>query len=73
MKDKLTLQEILNIENELKLIENKVRLKLGKRGIATLIKKKFGIDYTQLSDFKVSKRKFSIKRIFQIAKFLSEK
>lgn len=66
----MTLQQILDLENEIKLIETKVKQKLASKETRDIIETKTGIDKFQLVHFKSGRRTFSIKRLFKIAKIL---
>lgn len=69
----MTLQQQIDIEQEIKLLETKLKDHLKQRGTATKIKNETGIDYTQLSDYKAGRRKFSLKRLLRLNKIIGEK
>jgi len=67
-QEKLTLLERIDLEKEIELLENKIRLRLNDREYRTKVRNELEIDQTQLSHFLAGKRKFAIKRLLQIAK-----
>lgn len=64
----LTLIEILNLEKELELIEKKLRIELNKEGVQAKVFHALGIDRMQISHFAKGRRKWSIKRMIEVAK-----
>jgi hypothetical protein len=69
----LSLTEALNIEKEIELLESKLRTIFIDPGMQTVIAWGMDIGRDQLNSFRLGKRKFSIKRMIEIIKFLSEK
>lgn len=72
IKEKLTLLERIDLEKEIELLENKIRLRLSDKEYRTKIKQETGIDQMQISGFMAGRRKFAIKRLLQIARVIRE-
>ncbi len=68
MDEELTLLERIDLEKEIELLENKIKHRLTDREYREKVCNEIGIDQTQLSNFKVGRRKFAIKRLLQIAR-----
>lgn len=67
----MNLQDIINIEKEIELVREKVRLKFKIPGTQKYVKKRFNIPYSVLSRYANNPDyKMSIRRLFDIAKFL---
>jgi hypothetical protein len=66
----LTLIDILNLEKEIELLQDKIRIRLSETESRAKIIDTMGIDQNQLSKYKNKKRAFSMKRVFEMAKVL---